>query len=98
MGLFALWPLLAQTAAAANTPPLLPKHARRSVVFSPGECDTSGECYPYFRIPALKRAKSGALLAFVEARGGHSGSSSDHGDVQIVVRRSEDGSGANGTW
>ena len=70
----------------------------RSVVFGPGECDTTGECYPYFRIPALKRAKSGALLAFAEARGGHSGSGSDHGDVQIVMRASADGSGANGTW
>ena len=47
---------------------------------------------------ALKRAKSGALLAFAEARGGHSGSSSDNGDVQVVMRASADGSGKNGTW
>jgi hypothetical protein len=70
----------------------------RSVVFSPGDCDTTKECYPFFRIPAIKRTKSGALIAFVEARGGHSGSSGDHGDVQIVVRVSKDGTGKNGTW
>jgi hypothetical protein len=87
-------------AAAASAPPrpLLTITQERSVVFAPGDCDTTGECYPFFRIPAIKRAKSGALLAFAEARGGHSGSGSDHGDVQIVVRKSADGSGANGTW
>eukprot|EP01048_Picozoa_sp_COSAG05_P019734 COSAG05_NODE_3172_length_2268_cov_2.191332_1_plen_419_part_00 len=95
--------VLARLAAAACLglaagAPQLRITQRRSIVFSPGDCDTTKECFPFFRIPAIKRTKSGALIAFVEARGGHSGSSSDHGDVQIVARISKDGTGRNGTW
>eukprot|EP01047_Picozoa_sp_COSAG01_P066024 COSAG01_NODE_9033_length_2575_cov_55.692246_1_plen_245_part_10 len=85
-------------AAGATRAPQLRITQEHSVVFSPGDCDTTKECYPFFRIPAVKRTKSGKLIAFVEARGGHSGSSGDHGDVQIVARISTDGTGRNGTW
>jgi hypothetical protein len=64
---------LALTAATASAAAVaLSITQQRSVAFVAGDCDTTGECYPFFRIPALKRAKSGALLAFVEARGGNS--------------------------
>lgn len=75
----ALYLLGLSTAAAAAAPSPVGGRARRpqlgitqqrSIVFAPGDCDTTGECYPFFRIPAIKRAKSGALLAFAEARGG----------------------------
>ncbi|MEM0924845.1 MAG: sialidase family protein [Planctomycetota bacterium] len=57
------------------------------IVFRAGE---SG--YDTFRIPAIVRTPSGALLAFAEGR---VNSRADHGDLDIVSRRSED----NGlTW
>lgn len=41
-----------------------------------------------YRIPALAVTKAGTLLAFAEARqNGHK----DHGDIDLVVKRSEDG-------
>ncbi|MGL4854444.1 MAG: exo-alpha-sialidase [Lentisphaeria bacterium] len=43
--------------------------------------------YNTFRIPALVTSKQGTLLAFAEGRVNHSG---DHGDLDIVLRRSED--------
>lgn len=49
-------------------PPPPPLPSVRTIVFAAGDCDEHGECYPCFRIPALKRAKSGALLAFAEVR------------------------------
>ena len=62
-------------------------------VFAGGECDTTGQCYSCFRIPALKKIqKTGTLLAFAEAR---RPGCSDHGDVRIVMRASAD-NGA--TW
>ena len=44
--------------------------------------------YDTFRIPALVKAKDGSILAFAEAR---KLSKSDTGDIDLVVRRSEDG-------
>ena len=44
-------------------PPPPPPPSSRAVVFEVGDCDVHGECYPCFRIPAIKRAKSGELLA-----------------------------------
>jgi sialidase-1 len=44
--------------------------------------------YSTFRIPAIVRTKSNTLLAFAEAR---RNSSKDTGDIDLVVRRSEDG-------
>ena len=53
------------------------------VVFQAGE---SG--YHTFRIPAIIRHASGSLLAFCEGR---KANSSDFGDIDIVMKRSEDG-------
>ena len=39
--------------SSAATPKLVATEL--SSVFTAGDCDTTGECYPYFRIPALKR-------------------------------------------
>jgi len=52
-------------------------------VFQKGE-----EGYSCFRIPAIIQSKSGTLLAFAEAR---KNSCSDTGDIDLVVKRSEDG-------
>ena len=52
-------------------------------VFSRGR----GPCHTY-RIPALVKTSSGTLLAFCEGR---RNSAADHGDVDILVKRSRDG-------
>jgi sialidase-1 len=44
--------------------------------------------YHTYRIPAIVRAKNGDLLAFAEGRKNGSG---DHGDIDIVLKRSGDG-------
>lgn len=44
--------------------------------------------YCTFRIPAIVRTKDNTLLAFAEARRNNGG---DSGDIDLVVRRSEDG-------
>jgi sialidase-1 len=44
--------------------------------------------YHTYRIPAIVTANSGMLLAFAEGR---KNSGADHGDVDMVLRRSEDG-------
>ena len=44
--------------------------------------------YHTFRIPALTQTKSGAILAFAEAR---KNSGSDTGDIDMVLKRSTDG-------
>ncbi|MFC0016160.1 sialidase family protein [Roseibacillus persicicus] len=46
----------------------------------------SGEGYHTYRIPAIVQSKKGTLLAFAEGREDRK----DHGDVDIVLRRSED--------
>ncbi|MFE2583218.1 exo-alpha-sialidase [Streptomyces sp. NPDC059378] len=46
------------------------------------------EGYASYRIPAVVRAASGALLAFCEGR---VDSASDHGNIDIVLKRSTDG-------
>ncbi|MCX6263051.1 MAG: sialidase family protein [Bacteroidetes bacterium] len=53
------------------------------VVFQAGEAG-----YHTFRIPAIIRHASGALLAFCEGR---KANSSDFGDIDIVTKQSEDG-------
>ena len=52
-------------------------------LFTAGE-----EGYNSFRIPAIIRTPEGALLAFCEAR---KNSHKDHGDIDLVLKRSEDG-------
>ena len=44
--------------------------------------------YSCFRIPAIVRSKAGTLLAFAEAR---KNSCSDTGNIDLVLKRSEDG-------
>ena len=46
------------------------------------------EGYHCYRIPALVRARSGTILAFCEAR---KNNCRDHGDIDVVLRRSNDG-------
>ena len=57
--------------------------AAKVTVFKAGE-----DGYHTYRIPAIVRAKNGDLLAFAEAR---KNSRADHGDVDIVMKRSADG-------
>jgi sialidase-1 len=45
------------------------------------------EGYHTYRIPAMARAKNGDLLAFAEGR---KNSAADHGDIDIVLKRSSD--------
>lgn len=54
-----------------------------TAVFRSGE-----EGYHTFRIPAALTVPSGALLAFCEGR---RNSSADHGDIDLVMKRSDDG-------
>jgi sialidase-1 len=58
-----------------------------ATVFKAGE-----DGYHTYRIPAIVRAKNGDLLAFAEGRKNGPG---DHGDVDIVLKRSSDG---GNTW
>ncbi len=74
-GFFSLYFLFASTTLFAQQKPV--------VVFQAGE---SG--YHTFRIPAIIKHASGALLAFCEGR---MANSSDFGDIDIVMKRSEDG-------
>lgn len=52
------------------------------LVFKSGEGD-----YPHFRIPAVERSNKGTILAFAEGRY----IMDDHGQNDIVLKRSEDG-------
>ncbi|WP_367870356.1 exo-alpha-sialidase [Luteolibacter sp. Populi] len=57
--------------------------------FSESALFTAGQDgYHTYRIPALLRSASGTLLAFCEGR---KTSGTDHGDIDIVLRRSTDG-------
>jgi len=77
--------------------------AIKSDIFTAGK-----ENYNYYRIPALIQTKKGTLLAFCEARNTEPdfynaatfpnapiGSNKDTGDIDLVVKRSEDG---GATW
>jgi|EP01043_Picozoa_sp_COSAG02_P014787 sialidase-1 len=70
----------------------------REFVFQAGDCDVDGKCYVDFRIPALKRTKSGALIAFAEASGAARNIANGILDHGIVARISADGSGHSSSW
>lgn len=77
-------------AAKPETKPAPPKPKEEvladpelSYVFKAGD-----DNYKSFRIPAIVATKKGTLLAFAEGRVNHSG---DHGDIDIVAKRSNDG-------
>ncbi len=57
-------------------------HAQE-LVFESGK-----DSYASYRIPAIVKSKSGTLLAFAEGR---VHSAADHGDIDLVLKRSEDG-------
>jgi sialidase-1 len=59
------------------------EHLVETTVFKAGE-----DGYHTYRIPAIVRAKNGDLLAFAEGRKNGGG---DHGDIDIVLKRSGDG-------
>lgn len=73
----------------------IPRLERNYPIRGDGQVDlfSGGEDgYHTYRIPAIVKANSGALLAFAEGR---KYSAKDHGDVDIVLRRSED---SGHTW
>ena len=71
-------------AAVLVTPPLaVAEEPTRSVVFEAGR-----EGYFSFRIPAAIVTSKGTLLAFCEGR---KTTRSDHGDLDLVLKRSRDG-------
>lgn len=72
----------AQPENLARTPLFGRRDKRMQVVFKRGD-----NGHKMMRIPALVRTKADSLLAFCEGRG----SSADHGDVDLVLRRSTDG-------
>ena len=55
---------------------------RKTVVFKSGE-----DGYHTYRIPAIVRSRNGDMLAFAEGRKNGPG---DHGDIDIVLKRSRD--------
>ena len=55
----------------------------RTLIYSKGE-----NGFNTYRIPAIVQTNKGTLLAFAEAR---KNSRSDTGDIDLVVKRSEDG-------
>jgi sialidase-1 len=77
--LFAAWALSSGLVAAAESVPTL----RTEALFEAGQAG-----YYCFRIPALVVTNSGSVLAFAEAR---RTSCADWDEIDLVVRRSEDG-------
>lgn len=68
---------------------LLVTTARAAAEFSESAIFTGGQDgYRSYRIPALLRSSKGTLLALCEGR---KTSGTDHGDIDIVLRRSSDG-------
>jgi sialidase-1 len=66
----------------------LPQVHRHLVLFAGGERSQEGVKYQSFRIPSMVRTPNGVLVAFAEGR---VHSSADHGDIDVVYKRSVDG-------
>jgi sialidase-1 len=84
-GALAVALLVGLTQASTAAPTAAPKPAfAEQVLFKAAQ----EQGYSCFRIPAVVRAKSGALLAFAEGRVDNCG---DTGDIDVVLKRSTDG-------
>jgi sialidase-1 len=70
-------------AIALTIVPLATAEVFKTVVYEAGD-----DGYHTYRIPAIVRAANGDLLAFAEGRKNGPG---DHGDIDIVLKRSSDG-------
>jgi sialidase-1 len=79
------WMAVALSVAAATAPNSAA--VQNTLVYKSGEGG-----YHTYRIPAIVRAANGALLAFAEGR---KNAVADHGDIDIVLKRSTD---AGRTW
>src|SRR5690348_806167 len=66
----------------------LPQLHQHLVLFAGGERSLEGVKYQSFRIPSLVRTPNGALVAFAEGR---VNGPADHGDIDLVYKRSTDG-------
>ncbi|GAA2303164.1 exo-alpha-sialidase [Streptomyces kunmingensis] len=73
-------PVAAHAATATETPPSFEQQVLFKASQDPG--------YACYRIPAVVKTAKGTLLAFAEGR---TNDCSDAGDIDIVVKRSEDG-------
>jgi sialidase-1 len=83
-------PAAATSVASAAAKPLQaqPQGHRHLVLFDGGERSMEGVKYQSFRIPSLVSTPNGALVAFAEGRVHNS---ADHGDIDLVYKRSTDG-------
>jgi sialidase-1 len=81
--IFCLSLLIAGLLARPELPPASASELMHRTVFESGK-----EGYHTFRIPALLVSKKGTLLAFCEGR---KTSRSDHGDLDLMLKRSVDG-------
>jgi sialidase-1 len=81
-------PLPVAPAAGARPVQSLPQVHHHLVLFAGGERSMEGVKYQSFRIPSLVRTPNGTLVAFAEGRVHHS---ADHGDIDLVYKRSSDG-------
>ena len=76
--------LIAGTAVcAAGQPIQSSENTQLNYIYKPGEAG-----YSCFRIPAMIASRKGTLLAFAEGRKNDCG---DSGDIDLVLRRSNDG-------
>jgi sialidase-1 len=81
-------PAPAKPAAPAPAMQAIPQMHRQLMLFDGGERSVEGVKYQSFRIPSLVRTPNGALVAFAEGR---IHNVSDHGDIDLVYKRSVDG-------
>lgn len=80
--------LLLYAAIATNIGVILKLNAQENVSTVVDVFQSGQDGYACFRIPAIVQSKTGNLLAFAEAR---KNSCSDTGDIDLVLKRSQDG-------